>query len=530
MGPLDRAALNDSNFKKTLLVLALVFLVLMALSFRFIYGEQQSRVQLELETRASQLTSEISELIRLSVENLHAASRLVIYMRNVNYSQFNSLTEHYFEADPGLLILEWQPIVKAANRERFELTARQNGLPDFRLWEPGEDGTPVAAKPRDEHVPVYLMRSRYTEDSDINTLCLDLAWSPERMESKLHARDQGVAQSSGFFPIVLGPDDTSSPLGFAVTLPVYRSGVVPETEPARRQNLLGYLAGVYSVDLLLDRTLKEFQRDGIGVGLLDQSTQDYTPLSSAERPSTVQRIARTNLYGNTWTIQLTPSDTFVSGLQDRYLFVIPGGLTILFAVIVLFFYLEERSKIRLSMAHNKLELANRQLDALARHDGLTGLYNRRAFFDRLDQLLKELDRHPHPSCLLMLDIDWFKSINDKHGHAAGDKVLQTFASKCLETARKVDVVGRIGGEEFAILLPHTSGDAAKVFANRLKDAVAETSVRDSKTLSDITFTMSIGLSETCETIDAHTWMSQADTALYEAKSSGRNRVSEYRES
>jgi hypothetical protein len=120
MDNLNKAALKAPHLKKTAAGLTIVFLVLMALSFKFIHGEREARINLELETRASDLASRTAELLRHSVENLHAASGLTTYMRDVTYPQFNALTDHYFEADPGLLIMEWQPIVKAADRAEFE--------------------------------------------------------------------------------------------------------------------------------------------------------------------------------------------------------------------------------------------------------------------------------------------------------------------------------------------------------------------------------------------------------------------------
>ncbi|EEE47632.1 diguanylate cyclase [Roseibium alexandrii] len=527
MDHLNRTALNASKLKKAALGLTIVYVVLMVLSFRFIDGEREARVNLELETRASELANRTAEILRFSVENLHAASGLITYMHGVTYSQFNALTDHYFEADPGLLIMEWQPIVKASDRAEFERKARENGLPNFQLWEPSDTGTPVVAQSRAEHVPVYLMSARYPDDNEINTLGLDLAWSPERMASKLHARDKGVAQSSGFFPIVLGPDDTASPLGFAITLPVYQSGIVPESKTARHEKILGYFAGVYSVQLLLEPALEELVKDGIGAEIYGRSNHSAGILTATDAPTSFERTIETALYGNTWTITLVASQAYVNGLKDPLLYLIPISLTSVFALVLVFMFFEERSKVRLKLAHGKLEQANRQLDALARQDALTGLANRRAFFDRLDQLLNELDRHPHPASFLMLDLDKFKIINDTRGHAAGDEVLKAFASLCQETVRKVDVVGRIGGEEFAILLPHTSAEDATVFAERLRTAVAAIRFSETGPLSGLTFTVSIGLSAISERIDARTWLSQADKALYQSKASGRNRVTVY---
>ena len=108
----------------------------------------------------------------------------------------------------------------------------------------------------------------------------------------------------------------------------------------------------------------------------------------------------------------------------------------------------------------------------AHTDALTGLANRRRFIEIAEAELVRSRRYDAPLSLLMLDIDHFKEVNDAHGHRAGDRVLQQLARTCLEVLRNVDVVGRVGGEEFAILLPETALPGAVDVAERLREAVA----------------------------------------------------------
>ncbi len=125
--------------------------------------------------------------------------------------------------------------------------------------------------------------------------------------------------------------------------------------------------------------------------------------------------------------------------------------------------------------------------------------------------------------VLLLDLDHFKRVNDKHGHTAGDAVLKHFASLLAAELRRVDIAARIGGEEFAVLLPDTDCAAALVFARRLRDKVAGAACPDADRL--ITITVSIGIAAmdaNDETLDAA--LVRADRALYRAKRGGRNRV------
>jgi diguanylate cyclase (GGDEF)-like protein len=123
----------------------------------------------------------------------------------------------------------------------------------------------------------------------------------------------------------------------------------------------------------------------------------------------------------------------------------------------------------------------------------------------------------------MLDLDHFKDVNDAHGHRAGDRVLQQLARTCLEVLRTVDVVGRVGGEEFAILLPETAREGAVEVAERLREAVGRAEVAREEGVP-LRVTVSIGVSTLSGAANLDTLMSQADTALYDAKHAGRNRV------
>ena len=170
------------------------------------------------------------------------------------------------------------------------------------------------------------------------------------------------------------------------------------------------------------------------------------------------------------------------------------------------------------------EAALAEVEALATTDALTGLLNRRALMAELANEQARLQRHElRQTCVLMLDLDDFKQINDHYGHAAGDTVLQQFGALLRNELRKIDRAGRIGGEEFAILLPDTKPQAAFVFAERLRSLVESTAIPYAG--SDLGITVSIGISR-LDPADAEAGIAlrRADHALYRAKHEGRNRV------
>ncbi|MFJ2381959.1 sensor domain-containing diguanylate cyclase [Pseudomonas protegens] len=170
-----------------------------------------------------------------------------------------------------------------------------------------------------------------------------------------------------------------------------------------------------------------------------------------------------------------------------------------------------------------LQKANQQLQHLSRTDHLTQLYNRGHWEQRLQF---EYSRHGSSIALLMLDIDHFKSINDRHGHQAGDAVIKRVSDLIHQHVRDSDVAGRYGGEEFAILLPHTDLAGARTLAERLRQSVEEQEVIHNG--QAIAFTISLGIACLDRPARDHRCLIEwADQALYASKRAGRNRVSTY---
>lgn len=173
---------------------------------------------------------------------------------------------------------------------------------------------------------------------------------------------------------------------------------------------------------------------------------------------------------------------------------------------------------------NKRKLLEQQLEKQAHTDVLTGLNSRGHFLALLEQEIKRAKRYNNPLSVAMLDLDHFKAINDNHGHQAGDEVLKTFARVCLEVLRKIDVIGRVGGEEFVVLFPETTLEQALEVAERLRRAIALTAVHIESGVS-IRFTVSMGLASLDNRdINLDGLLNQADKALYQAKYGGRNQV------
>lgn len=163
-----------------------------------------------------------------------------------------------------------------------------------------------------------------------------------------------------------------------------------------------------------------------------------------------------------------------------------------------------------------------ELRQLANSDALTGAASRRAFREELGRALHLATRHDHELSLVVFDLDGFKQINDKHGHSTGDAVLARSVAACLGQLRVSDVIGRLGGEEFGVLLPHTGARSAFEVAERLRAAIAEASFSSGGETFHVTASFGVA-TRLRGTVDADALMREADAALYLAKAQGRDR-------
>jgi len=184
-----------------------------------------------------------------------------------------------------------------------------------------------------------------------------------------------------------------------------------------------------------------------------------------------------------------------------------------------------RSQIRRKRLQDRLQDNYQRSLALALTDSLTGLYNRRYLMAHLDGLMARAVENTEGPAVLMLDIDYFKRVNDNHGHPAGDAVLREVASRIARHVRAFDLVARYGGEEFVVVMPETSLAIAAMVGERLRNVVAAKPIALGDGQGELEMTISVGIAIAREGGDSPTAVLQrADKALYEAKGRGRNCV------
>lgn len=178
---------------------------------------------------------------------------------------------------------------------------------------------------------------------------------------------------------------------------------------------------------------------------------------------------------------------------------------------------------------DELRRQNKRLERIAIEDPLTGIYNRRYFFELAEQEIERAKRYGNLLSVVIMDADYFKNVNDAYGHLIGDQILINLAKICQENIRSLDIFARYGGEEFVILMPEANLEDAQKSAERLRKLVAETSMITGGLNVMITISLGVASWENSKELDFNALLARADRALYQSKESGRNRVSVWQE-
>lgn len=250
-----------------------------------------------------------------------------------------------------------------------------------------------------------------------------------------------------------------------------------------------------------------------------------------------------NLLPSVVLLTVTTFDKLSTGIRRLWLYSLPGilgtaglaalltrpepllgsSLTVVLCTLPLIVVHTLASSIGSYRLIRTVSRQNRQLEELRRTDSQTGLYARDHWQERADTALRHYQSRGEPACLLMIDIDNFKFINDTHGHTVGDEVISAVGNIIRDCMRAGDSAGRYGGDEFAVVCGNTQTEDARAIAERIRARVESLRLRE---LPQLRFTSSIGLAAAGPRHgNLRAWMNDADAALYRAKHDGRNQVS-----
>jgi diguanylate cyclase len=434
----------------------------------------------------------------------------------VTRSEFEVFTTRLFEEHPGILWVSWAPRVRGKERAEYEQAAIRDGILGYHFKQLTADGALTLAAESEEYYPVLYS----TESKDSVIYGIDLLSNTTRRTTLERARDSGAPTVSP--KVALHGIKTS---GVLVLVPVYVKGTSHDTIADRRRNIDGFVVGVVELSRLMETVLSTTNLSAnINLRIVDRDARNVPgpqSFSAAPKPDGAEAASLApswsgtlNMADASWTILSTPAAGGpLSARHDRAAMVLAGGL-IVSGIVVAY--------VRSASHHSRrLELANRRVSELAQIDSLTGLANRRAFFDRLGVAFAAARRTGRAFAVLYFDLDHFKDVNDTLGHAVGDALLREVADRLREGVRPPDVVARFGGDEFAVLkcdaVDPSAGDSLAATIAALLAAPYDING------AVVHVTASIGIARyTPELTSPDDIMIQADLALYRAKEDGRN--------
>ena len=355
---------------------------------------------------------------------------------------------------------------------------------------------------------------------------------PVRRAALEKARDSGAPAITGKLRLSVDEGTQISP-GFVMYLPLYAQGQPVDSVAQRRSALIGWVyAGFHMNDFMA--SLYGKQASGLGLTIHDgidpvdaalmyrtaAPIEKHSPRITATPRAALTASEYMVVAGHTWTLTLSTLKEFEDrfGRNNAFIIAMAGiSLSVSMALLVWFMVNGRAHALRLA-AEMTVELRH-----MAQHDHLTGLPNRALFSDRVQQTLAHARRHGGFVAMIFIDLDKFKPINDNHGHAIGDLLLQQVAQRLREVTRASDTVGRIGGDEFVVLMGELPDTAiALKLAEKIRQLIAKPFILNSL---ELTISCSIGVAFYPDDGDNEdSLIKSADKAMYCAKDGGRNSV------
>jgi diguanylate cyclase (GGDEF)-like protein len=377
--------------------------------------------------------------------------------------------------------------VPAGERASFE---RGHGIV---ILERGPDEHLRRSRPRPVYFPLTYVVARRGAQRAVG---YDLGSDPERAPFLHRARDSGRPVATGVVPLVLGGN------GLIVYRPVYRDGAPVATVAQRRRALLGYAAGSFRVHDLAASALATVPHED-AVQLRAGQKRVIGPREALEDPAS----ATIQIANRTWLLIVRdPNRPDVS--LPLLLAVVGIALAALLGALILIWSRNERMQ---------------ELQREASQDSLTGLKNRRRFEEELRATMARGRREGTTGALLMLDLDYFKKVNDAHGHPAGDHLIEEIAAVLRRRTRASDILARLGGDEFAVVLPRCTVAEARTAADSITKAIREHESAHGD-FGAVTASVGVAMFGDDPRTSFESIVSEADTAMYAAKDSGRDAV------
>jgi diguanylate cyclase len=407
--------------------------------------------------------------------------------------------------------------VSSSQKATHVATMHQFGFSDYSIFPEGkrEIYAPIVQREPD------ISRSRMPIGFD--------AWAdPMRRLAMEKARDSGMAAITGKVQLVIDKDAEPIP-GFIMYLPIFARGQPRESVAQRRDHLIGWVSVSFRMRDFM-ASLYGTHPSGLALAIYDDITPSDAALmyrnaeAAGQHPPAGHGGLSANEYmvvaGHTWTLTLATQAEFEDRFGRDYGVVIAvTGIGLGLSMSLLAWFMITGRARALQLAAEMTE----ELRQMAQHDSLTGLPNRALFSDRVQRELAYARRHDGRFAMIFLDLDRFKPINDNYGHAVGDLLLQQVAGRLQDALRASDTVGRIGGDEFVVLMGDLAGPgAALALAEKIRQEVRRPYSIDGR---ELTISCSLGVAIYPDDGSTEVVLcGRADAAMYRAKEEGRDSV------
>lgn len=452
----------------------------------------------------------ISHAIQNTTTVSHSVASFFQASDQVSRNEFSTFTSHILEEYSYIEALEWAPRVIGNQRKIYETIARE-AVPDFSFRDIGPNNQLAPAKMRDTYYPILYIEP--FADYTARVFGVDFMTQPVRRQAM--ERAISTNQTSATSPVTL--------------LSSGQAGILFFSPVMKNNGLEGFVVSAVPFQTLVTEAIEPLNKEGVNIIAYDVTPTDEKPqllflhasrLTKATNEdvikifhSDVMRVQTTmDVAGRKWQVTVVPSKGFFATTnQNSIILILPGIVFTTMLVYYMITRIQENVRIK-----DIVKIRTQELEQLARYDQLTGLANRRLFLELLKQALARADRSKTKVGVMYIDLNDFKPVNDKCGHAVGDALLKAFGERFQKELRVYDTMARLGGDEFAILLDNIQ-DAVncETLLNRLLAVINDPYMILGH---EVNVGASIGIAvypDHAHTLD--NFIAAADSAMYAAK-------------
>lgn len=474
-------------------------------------------LQTEFDFRARDIATNLSERLKVYGQMLRAGAGLFQTAPDVSRQKFRqfyhalALAETY----PGMQGFGFSKVIPAAELEQHVAAVRAQGFSNYAVW-------PQGSRPLYSSV-IYL---EPFGDRNLRAFGYDMYAEPIHRTAMATARDTGTLTASG--KVVLVQEmEADSQAGFLIYMPVYNPVAPNKTPEQRREHLFGWVYASFRAQDFIrgaintrDTALDLEIYDGATLSkphLLYDGKPEHAAVGNEEEG--LRRVVQIDLANHTWSVVVASTPEYVQQrMSERPRLLLHAGitLTLMGALLTwLILFLDDRSRA--------LQAADQALQR-ALYDSLTGLPSRKLLEERMQQALANARRHHTQAALLFIDLDRFKPVNDRYGHAYGDQLLKDVAYRLRGCMRETDTAARLGGDEFVALLAEVESQrGVEVAAMKI---LAELNQPYNILGKQVEISASLGAAIYPEHgTDAKALLRSADLAMYDAKRDGGHKLS-----